>query len=490
MRSENIQKSVIYRFRHLFVFALLIALATTLITYKFWILPNGLSAAEMASLTQSGHFSPALLLSNFSEHLDWIVDLPWTIMQWLSLQVFGISTFALRLPAVFLGILSAVGFILVLRKWFMTNVAMATAMLAITSPIFISIARSGSSSIMTVFLSVVALYAATVILYSNSDKVGLKSLLAKVSASIAMALLLYSPGGIYLAAVFVFAGLLHPKVRLLFVRTKIWKILVGIFLGIAILAPLIIGIMVQIISGDFDITREVFALGGAMSIDNSKLFIASITGLWSGAIYGFVTPLATSVMMALALIGLVRTCADFFSARSYLVLPMLLAAVLLSISNPQLLHVMVVPLILLTGTGIEVLLDHWLGLFPRNPYARLVGAIPITILILSASCAAVSRYVNVVYYNTAAVYSYNQEFQATVDALQNTDGKVNVVVADQQINLYSTLQNASSDISVSSEFSDDATDIVVNSAKLDTTEIPQKIVTTFLSKESVLLRIY
>ena len=189
MRSENIQKSVIYRFRHLFVFALLIALATTLITYKFWILPNGLSAAEMASLTQSGHFSPALLLSNFSEHLDWIVDLPWTIMQWLSLQVFGISTFALRLPAVFLGILSAVGFILVLRKWFMTNVAMATAMLAITSPIFISIARSGSSSIMTVFLSVVALYAATVILYSNSDKVGLKSLLAKVSASIAMALL-------------------------------------------------------------------------------------------------------------------------------------------------------------------------------------------------------------------------------------------------------------------------------------------------------------
>ena len=114
----------------------------------------------------------------------------------------------------------------------------------------------------------------------------------------------------------------------------------------------------------------------------------------------------------------------------------------------------------------------------------------ITILILSASCAAVSRYVNVVYYNTAAVYSYNQEFQATVDALQNTDGKVNVVVADQQINLYSTLQNASSDISVSSEFSDDATNIVVNSAKLDTTEIPQKIVTTFLSKESVLLRIY
>ena len=167
-----------------------------------------------------------------------------------------------------------------------------------------------------------------------------------------------------------------------------------------------------------------------------------------------------------------------------------MAAVLLSISNPQLLHVMVVPLILLTGTGIEVLLDHWLGLFPRNPYARLVGAIPITILILSASCAAVSRYVNVVYYNTAAVYSYNQEFQATVDALQNTDGKVNVVVADQQINLYSTLQNASSDISVSSEFSDDATNIVVNSAKLDTTEIPQKIVTTFLSKESVLLRIY
>ena len=482
----------LYRFRYLIGFGIVGIFIILLATYKFWQLPNGLSTGEVDALAVSGHFSPVLMFSEFSRHLGWLINLPWTVLQWLSLEIFGVSTFGARLPAVILAVLSGVGIALVLRKWTRPNIAAISSFLAVTSVTFMSLSRSGTAAAMMTFLIVATLLSATTILYTNR-KYSFRILLAKIAVGVALAAMLYQPGGVYVVAVFCLAGFLHPRIRLLFVRTKTWKILLGAVAGLIVIAPLIAGIILQLFNSDLSIIKQLLVLNGSLSIDNLKAASVAMLGIGTGEFGGLITPPITLVGLIIAILGLARIVTEVFSARAYLVLPFTLLAMILTVAQPAMIYLLFVPLVLLTTVGLEVLVYHWYSLFPRNPYARIFALFPLTILVLGLGWTSILRFNSIVNYSGEASYYYNQEFQAAANWLQgNTDNPVHIVARDDQAELYQTLQKDFDNLTVSSKITDaeNATNIVLQSSAVETTNQPKQVVSGSLKNNPVLLRIY
>jgi uncharacterized membrane protein len=312
------------------------------------------------------------------------------------------------------------------------------------------------------------------------------TLLAKIILCIALALLCYQTAGIYLAVVFVTVGMIHPKTRLIFIKSKPWKISIGVVAGLAVMAPLIIGLVM----GGSVVVKEWLALGGAWSLENLSVVGSALAGFNAGFLGGLVTPVSTLVGLVIAILGLVKVCTDALSARSYLVISFLLTTLLLAIWQPALIYLLFIPLVLLTTIGVDALVRGWYDLFPRNPYARLLPIIPLAIIIIGSGWASIARYGLSQNYNANVVYNYSQEFSAVRDVLDKEKGAVTIVVAPDQQKLYQVYGRDFPEIVIATETNKDSKNIVLDSARIQNKDIPSKIVTDSRAKESVLLRIY
>ncbi len=81
----------------------------------------------------------------FSDPASWAVaNAPYYWLQSLILSTFGISVFTIKLPSLILALVSAVGLILLLRRWFKPNIAVLVSLIAISTGQFLFIAQQGT----------------------------------------------------------------------------------------------------------------------------------------------------------------------------------------------------------------------------------------------------------------------------------------------------------------------------------------------------------
>ncbi|MCL2174340.1 glycosyltransferase family 39 protein [Candidatus Saccharibacteria bacterium] len=489
MKSDLVQQITLYKYRYIAGFGALLLFILAVTTWRFWALPDGLSVNEMAAATTAGHFSLPQILSE-------VVNLPWTILEWLSIKVFGASVFAFRLPAIILMILSAGGLVMLLRKWSRDNIAVISGFLTITSVFFISLSRSATPLAMTTFLIVMILLSTLTIIRAvekfgsggekNQVRRSWRTFLAKIILCIALALLCYQAAGIYLVVMFVVVGVFHPKTRLIFVKSKPWKIIIGASAGLAVMTPLAVGL----IAGGSTTLTKWLVLNGAWSPEHLSTSWATLFGLEIGFADGLVTPLLTLVSLIIALLGLMKIGAGILSARAYLVLPFLLTTLALSAWQPELVYLLFVPLALLTTVGVETLVREWYNLFPRNPYARILGVVTLTILIGGLVWASMTRFSLSQNYDTRVVDNYNQEYSAVRSVLLGERNAVMLIVSPDEQEFYEILRSDFPKLEVSTKMKKDVHSIVLGSASVQSEEIPSKIVTSWRSENAVLLRIY
>ena len=489
MKSDLVQQITLYKYRYIAGFGVLLIFILATTTWQFWTLPNGLTEAEMVAATSAGHFSLSQIFSQ-------VVNLPWTVLEWLSIKVFGASTFAFRLPAVILMIFSAGGLVLLLKKWSRNNIAVISGFLVVTSVFFMSLARAGTPAAMTTFLITTILLSALTIIRSveqfggdnekNKMRRSWQAFLAKIVLCVAVSLLCYQAAGAYLVVMFIAMGILHPKTRLIFIKSTPWKIIVGTLAGLVVMAPLIIGL----ITGGWVAIKEWLALDGAWSLENLRTSVSGLIGFDASLSGGLVTPLVSVVVLIIIILGLMRVMTNIFSARSYLVLPLLVATLTLAIWQPNLLYLLFVPLALLTTVGIETLVREWYNLFPRNPYARLLAVLTLAILITGLVWTQLTRFGLSQNYSTDVVYSYNQEYQAVREVLLQEKSATALVAKPDQQKFYQILQRDFPGLTVATTPEKDSRNIVLGSAGIQIKDAPIKIVTSPRSKNAVLLRIY
>jgi hypothetical protein len=198
------------------------------------------------------------------------------------------------------------------------------------------------------------------------------------------------------------------------------------------------------------------------------------------------------VAVVIALLGLIRVCVDISSARSYLTLSLLLTTLTLSAWQPTLVYLLFIPLALLVTVGIETLIRQWYDLFPRNPYARVLAIVPLTIMIAGLGWTSIARFNLSQSYDVSTVYNYSQEFSAARQEIATRDGNAVLVVSrdDEQRRFYEILQRDFPNLKVATEPQKDARNIVLGSAGVLNDTIPDKIVTNWHSQNAVLLRVY
>lgn len=363
-----ISKLFLYRYRFIIGFSLLgLAFATLLFGLPL-LSPGGLSTAELESAVVSSNLDLNSILNGE------VVDLPYHALQKLSLMLFGLTPYAIKLPSIIIGLFLGILLILLLNRWFKTNVALFASVLAVLSASFLYLAGSGTPLIMLVFWP-------TLLLWLGSKIQGVIKPKPLYCFIFAFALFgaIFTPHLIYLAGFIVLFALLHPHLRFtiktlpvapLVITTIIILLGLGALVTAAVINPPIIS----------ELLWAPNLTLGQFWHNLSTAFLPFFS--WNTAIESvFLAPLVGLGSVALAIVGLLSTARGFFASRNSIASCLIVFTVFLAGLNPESAILLLLPLAILIAHGLRYILDKWYDLFPDNPYARISAIFPIAIFL-------------------------------------------------------------------------------------------------------------
>lgn len=414
-----------YKYRYQIGYGFIgLALIALLVIAGLYI-PGGLSQAEMESVVRSS----SVRVSEFSTYT--IADLPYYLLQKASLAIFGMTVFSIKLPSLILGFASAIGMFFLLRRWFRHNIAVIASALTITTGQFLFVSQSGTPSIMSIFWSIYLLLAAMMI----ARKARFNTLWT-YGFFIAAALSLYTPLSIYVLFAIVSAALLHPHLRFMLRQLPKLKLLGASLVSLILVAPLAYGIYqtpklgLQLLG--IPATWPDFG-SNAMQLVSQYLDVISPT---SGSV---MTPIFSFGSIALIVLGLFHIIRARHTARSYIISVWGLLLIPILVINPNFVSITFVPLLLLLATGLHTLLREWYKLFPKNPYARIAGLLPLVVLIGGLLLSGIERYAYGYHYDPLTATNFSKDLILINRELRTTTGSVTLVTTPKNYDFYQVL---------------------------------------------------
>lgn len=417
MARQEITQYLIYRWRYILGYTLVGLLLAGMLTFAGLFVPGGISAAEQESVVRS----EALNVGDITSFA--VPNVPYHLLQAASLEVFGVSEFTIKLPSLLLGLASAIGLILLLRRWFRPNIAVLASLIAVTTGQFVFIAQAGTPSIMYIFWPVVLLLLGTQITRASHHR-----LLWKVLFGIAVATSLYTPLSIYVLLAIAITISLHPHLRNAVRRLSKLKVASVTTLAGLIVVPLALAIIDRPSLG-----LTLLGLPTSWPIDlfaNFTLQLRQYFIFWEPSATTLLTPVFGLGTLLLIGLGLYRLFKTRETTRSYLIITWIVALIPILVLNPSITSIVFIPAVLLLAAGLTSLIDYWYRLFPRNPYARIAGLIPLIVLVATLIGAGIDRYVYGYHYSPSIASNFSQDLGLLPKS------KVQLVVSDDQTSFY------------------------------------------------------
>lgn len=472
MNIRPITELMLYRYRYIIGYVLVALLAVGLLLLNFDILPSGMSQAEQASAVAAKQI---VLDKNILQTVD-AVNLPYHLLQKASLDFFGLSPIGVRLPSIVLATISAVLLFLMLRRWLQNNVAVVMGLFIVTSTWFLSIGRAGTPEIMVIFWTALIFYLSTLVSQESKWHRAWKA-----GSLLSIALSLYTPYMLYVFIAAAIASLTQPHLRYIVRFSEKTSVGLGVLFFIAIMAPL-----------GYHMYRDPAIIWQLLAIPTNlpdpiqfgKDLIANASVLVNPFRYsaGIIsTPLITITTTVFALIGAYRLISDWHSVRSHVLLLWLAILIpVVGLDKSHSLVVLFVPIQLIAAIGVQSLFQYWYRLFPRNPYARAFGLLPIGLLLFSILQFNYQRYFIGLPYSPKAAVSYNQDpfiLHRALTAKQYRDQRVLLVAPDDKQALYSLEQKqlAGLQLTTGAQFTgtDNATSVIIAESELAKLSPPQ-----------------
>ncbi len=418
---------LIYKWRYPLGYIFIAVLLVMVVGIAVFTTPGGLRAGEMDSTVKSAALSVESLDTSM------VVNLPYHVLQRVVFILLGVSTVTIKLPSLILGTLTIVGIFFLARIWFHRNVAVLTTILAATSTQFLFLVQDGTPAIMYSFVVVWLLLSGTLVTRGYAFNT-----FWKVLAGVLLASALYMPLGIYLVLTVVVTALLHPHIRYIIRHITRLRLILAVGLAIAFVTPLVYACIVnpetlRILLG-VDMTGFVF-------IDHLVAMWYAFAGFLSVPNGYVLTPLYSLGLVALMTIGLWRLWQQRHTARSYTILILgclLLPFIFLDTDQA---HTVFIVAVMLTGYGIAHLVSSWYRLFPRNPYARIAGFVPLGIVVLGMIYSGVIRYTHNYTYNPEVLTHFNDDVKlldGTLSKLTATQ-TASVLTTDDELPFYNVL---------------------------------------------------
>ena len=406
MRKIIISRLFLYRNRFYIGYVLLGLAFIALLVFMPSISPDGLSETEVQSAVTSYNLNFSSLTS------DNVIDLPYHVLQKISILVFGLTYYAIKLPSILIGL--ALGFLLILllNRWFKNNVALFASILTILSSPFLYLAGSGTPLIMLVFWP-------TFLLWLGSKIQGVKKPRPSYCFIFAAALLLslFTPHLIYLAVFIVLFAMIQPHLR--FTVTHLPKVPLVIS-GIVIIAGLVL-LGINISAHPETIVTLLAANGLTASSYFGNIGTAFVPFFsWSGGTESlFLSPLIGLATIAIALTGLISTAKGFFASRNSIASCFIIFTVILAGFNPDSAILIILPLSILIAHGLRYILEKWYGLFPENPYARIFAILPISIFLGIIIVSDLTHFTFGYRYDTSVAINFSNDLALVHQNLDN-----------------------------------------------------------------------
>jgi hypothetical protein len=362
-----------------------IGIVATLLLYKLGNLVHGLSASE---------FDIQQAIAHNTLSLEHIIRDPIGLPYYLGLYIMQLSPFhgptTVRFVGAVFGLLGAIGFFYILRKWYTLRMAIFGTALFATSSWFLHASRF--ASVEASYLLLPLLIAGVVHIQSKA-----RSHLVLLLVTILGLFSLYIPGMIWflVAAVFLQRHVIFRSLKL----QPIWFRVTIALIALILLAPLVIMIVAPIGEASSNILS---LMGLPTQIPSFAQIIKNIAHLL-GNIFVYNTqgpvfvpghlPLLDAATGALVLIGLFQFIMHFKLARTQLIAIVgLFGTLLISLGGPVSLVLLLPFLYLLAVEGLKWLLKRWLQIFPRNPFARSFGVTIVAVLVLATCAYHINRY--------------------------------------------------------------------------------------------------
>ena len=379
MATLDYSKYFLYRWRYVLSYIMVGLLLAALLLFSGLYLPGALSSAEMKAVVISESLSftdPASLA---------VLHLPYFLAQSGIFTIFGVTIFSTKLLSLILALVSAVGIIILLRRWFKPNIAVLASLIAITTGQFLFIAQSGYPSILYIFWPTMLLLLGTQVTRAKRGR-----FLWKILFAITAALSLYSPLSVYpLIAIFL-AIALHPHLRAAVRRLSKARLTSVTILFLVLVAPL--GYLI-FLTPRLGLTLLGVPTDWPPDISaNALQLLKQYFLFWEPSITAVMTPVFGLGSALLIILGTYRLIRTRETTRSYLVIIWIVCLTPVLLLNPDFTSVTFIPSILLLAAGITSLIGYWYRLFPLNPYARIVGLVPIVILVGVLIISGVTRY--------------------------------------------------------------------------------------------------
>ncbi|HEY1085337.1 MAG TPA: glycosyltransferase family 39 protein [Candidatus Saccharimonadales bacterium] len=419
----------IYRWRYPIGFTLMGALLILVLFVVGFLVPNGLSKLEMASVVTSVHTPPNVIQGVSPENVQ---HLPYHILQKLSIMAFGFNQLAIKLPALVMAFCSILMLYGVVRLWFKRNTAIITSLIAVTSGQFLLLAQLGTPSISYIFWSAALLFFTSMLARAKKFRP-----IWLIGAMIIGGLSLYSPLMVYVLLALGLTSILHPHARFVIFRESPIVLALGLCIFLLMAAPLALSLIASPHLG--------LQLLGIPS-DLSALSWSHILALL-GDYIGFIQPTSGEVIrpayslavLLIALIGIIRLFTAKYTAKSYILSIWFLCLIPILALQNSITSFTFIPVVLLVAFGIDYLIQGWYSLFPHNPYARVVGILPLSVLVFGITFSGLERFVYGYHYSSEASQSFSRDLSKVDQAIRDTgDRRITLIVPASEKKFFTT----------------------------------------------------
>ncbi|HXH26626.1 MAG TPA: glycosyltransferase family 39 protein [Candidatus Acidoferrum sp.] len=442
MNIRPVSELALYRYRWGISYFLLAALTALLLVLNYANLPAGMSTGEQASTLASNRLAFTLNTSNIVDSLRSVVkttdvvNLPYHLLQKASLHFFGLSALGVRLPSMAIAGLTAVLFFVLLHRLLRPSTAVVMGVLVVTSSWFVGLGRLGTADCMIVFWTVTILLLATLV----SQRTTLAHIW-KVLLLLSIGLALYTPYMAFLLLAAAIASIAQPHLRYMVRYTDTSGATLSIIFFAIIWLPL--GASIWFDPGTIlrlvNISPAIPGPGEFVS--NILISLNMLLNPLAVSFNGFPQPLVPLPIAVLGCIGIVCLARDWHSVRSHVFLVWLAVLVpLIGLDTTHNLVTLFVPLMLVAAIGLQALIRYWYVLFPRNPYARVFGLLPLSLLVITLVQFNYQRYFLAMPYVKATAALYNQDPFILTDLLATKlyqSQRLVLVVPSDSTELYS-----------------------------------------------------
>lgn len=404
--KDKVTSYALYRWRYVLGYTIGGLIIIAIMLFNLFFVTGGIRIAEQSSAVASG----ALAFAHFDPQT--VINLPYHVLQRASFALFDVSELSIKLPSLIIGLFAILGCYLLIASWFRRNVAVITTIIAATMPAMLYAAQDGTPTIYAIGISFWLLYAATCVSRAIRPQ-----MFWIVLFFILLALNLYTPLGIWLNIAILSTIPFHPHIRLRARRFNVNHLAIAGAVGFVLVAPLVYSLTVKPAIGLTLLgipTETPDIMANLNQLGNYYFGSANI----GSSVY--LEPLFPIATMLLVVIGIYRFVRIKYTARTYVAWLWVIILMPMLLLNPES-FMMILPLVvIMIAMGIASLIREWYVLFPRNPYARIVGLIPLGVIVAGIAITNTYHYLAGYHYTPAIASSYRKDIAALDKTLART----------------------------------------------------------------------